>query len=88
MRAMVIPKTKSGLFHTLQTAFRDPATLYTREALHLPALRRINIHHKKGKFIAFLGKQLQKGHTYPTIIHTNIITNCKFTVNRINKLKI
>ncbi len=44
--------------------------------------------HQMGKIIAFLGKHSQKGRTYPTIIHGNIIPNAENTVNRIEKLKI
>ncbi len=47
---------------------------------------RIILRHKMGIIIAFLGKQSQKGHTYPTIIHVNIIPNLEKTVNRIEKL--
>ena len=38
-----------------------------------------------GKIIAFLGKQLQKECTHPTIIHGNIIPNQENSVNRIEK---
>ena len=38
-----------------------------------------------GIIIAFLGKQLQKGHTYPTIIHAIIISNKENTVNSYEK---
>ena len=39
-----------------------------------------------GIIIAFLGKQLQKGYTYPTIIHAIIIPNGKNAVNSYGKL--